>query len=186
MTDKPRCTWCLKDELYIKYHDEVWGIPEYNSRKLFEFLCLEGAQAGLSWYSILKRIPAYEIAFHHWDANQIVKMDEQEIENLMHQSSIIRNRSKIESVINNARLFLEIEEKSGGFSEFIWEFVGGNPRINNFKSLSEIPASTAESTAMSKSLKSIGFKFVGPTICYAFMQATGMVNDHVLSCYTRR
>ena len=183
--DKTRCSWCLKDELYMNYHDNVWGIPVRDDTKLFEYINLEGAQAGLSWYSILKRIEGYRHAFAQWDAHTIIRFTEKDKARLMQDSGIIRNRLKIEAVIQNARCFLKIKEKLS-FSEYLWDFVDGKPIINNWTSMSQIPAMTPLSEKISKDLKQNGFKFVGPTIVYAFMQAVGIVDDHVVSCWKRK
>jgi len=183
--DLPRCGWATSDPLYIAYHDEEWGRPVRDDRHLFEMLTLEGAQAGLSWITILKRREGYRRAFEGFDAERIARYGEKDVERLMADSGIIRNRAKIESTIKNARATLAVAEEAGGLSPFLWQFVGGEPKINYWKSLKEIPPETAESKAMSKELKRRGFGFVGPTVCYAFMQATGMVDDHVLSCFRR-
>ncbi|MBT8190471.1 MAG: DNA-3-methyladenine glycosylase I [Bacteroidia bacterium] len=184
MDTKQRCSWCLKDTLYMDYHDNIWGIPEYDDRKLFEFLNLEGAQAGLSWYSILKRFDGYRNAFSDWDVEIIAGFSKKKKESLMQDPGIIRNRLKIEAVQINAKAYLNIME-SHSFSDYLWNFVGGQPIINQWEKLSDIPASTDLSEKISKDLKSKGFKFVGPTIVYAFMQAVGMVDDHITSCWKR-
>ena len=183
--DKPRCSWCLKDQIYIDYHDNVWGIPEYDDTKLFEFLNLEGAQAGLTWYSILIRMEGYRKAFANWDATKIARFSKKDFERLLKDPGIIRNRLKVEATIGNAKAFLEIQNKQG-FSNYIWDFVDGTPIVNNWSQMSDLPAETELSKKLSKDLKSKGFKFVGPTIAYAFMQATGMVDDHVVSCWKRQ
>jgi DNA-3-methyladenine glycosylase I len=177
-----RCHWAGNDELYIKYHDEEWGVPLYDDDKLFEFLILEGFQAGLSWITILRKRENFRKAFDNFEALKIVKYDAQKVEELMQDASIIRNRLKIEGTIINARLFLEIQQEYGSFREYIWQFVGGQPVVNQRNSLGSVPARTDISDAMSKTLKKRGFKFIGTTICYAFMQATGMVNDHIVNC----
>lgn len=177
-----RCSWA-KNELSIKYHDEEWGVPVHDDRLLFEFLILEGAQAGLSWDTILKKRDNYRAAFDGFDARRIAKYDSVREASLMQDPGIVRNRLKIASVTLNAKAFLEAQAEFGSFDKYIWSFVGGEPIQNRRKSLSDVPALTAESDAMSKSLKKRGFKFVGTTICYAFMQATGMVNDHLVSCF---
>ncbi|PWK27455.1 DNA-3-methyladenine glycosylase I [Arcicella aurantiaca] len=177
-----RCQWAGNDELYIKYHDEEWGVPLYDDDKLFEFLILEGFQAGLSWITILRKRESFRKAFDNFEALKIVKYDAQKVEELMQDAGIIRNRLKIEGTITNARIFLEIQQEYGSFREYIWQFVGGQPIVNQRSSLGSVPARTDISDAMSKTLKKRGFKFIGTTICYAFMQATGMVNDHIVNC----
>jgi len=184
--DLPRCGWATSDPLYIAYHDEEWGRPSHDDRHLFEMLILEGAQAGLSWITILRRRGTYRKAFHGFDPARIARYGEKDVARLMADEGIIRNRAKIEATIKNARAFLEVVEETGAFSPFLWQFVGGTPRVNHWKVLKEIPPETPESKAMSKELKRRGFGFVGPTICYAFMQATGMVDDHVATCFLRR
>ncbi len=184
MEIKKRCDWVpLDNPLYVTYHDEEWGVPVHDDRLLFEFLILEGAQAGLSWLTILRKRENYRRAFDHFDPQKVACYDEGKIEELMQNSGIIRNRRKIEAAVQNAKVFLEIQEEFGSFDRFIWKFVDGKPIINLWKSYKEIPASTPESDAMSKELKKRGFKFVGSTICYAHMQATGMVNDHTIDCF---
>lgn len=180
-----RCGWSLKDELYRKYHDQEWGIPQYDERKLFEMICLEGAQAGLSWYTILRKRENYRKAFDNFDAKKIAKYNQEKVEKLMQNEGIIRNRLKINAFIANAKAFLSIQKEFGNFSDYIWQFVNGKPKINNVKSLKDIPVKTAESDAMSKDLIRRGFKFTGSTICYAFMQAVGMVDDHVNECWRK-
>ncbi len=178
-----RCEWGNSDPLYIQYHDEEWGVPIHDDRTLFEFLCLEGAQAGLSWLTILKKRENYRKAFDHFDAKKIARYDHKKMAALLKDSGIVRNRLKIKAFVQNARAFLEIQNEFGSFDKYIWQFVGGKPKVNRWKTLQEIPSHTPESDAMSKDLKQRGFTFVGSTICYAFMQACGMVNDHVTSCY---
>ncbi|MEH7253726.1 DNA-3-methyladenine glycosylase I [Neobacillus niacini] len=178
-----RCGWVNQDPQYIKYHDCEWGIPVNEDRMLFECLTLEGAQAGLSWYTILKKRENYRKAFDNFDVKKIVLYDEQKMEELLHNEGIVRNKLKINSVITNAKAFLRVVEEFGSFNHYIWSFVDGKPINNHFKDLSEVPATTEISDRLSKDLKKRGFKFVGSTICYAFMQATGMVNDHVKSCF---
>ena len=185
MSEKVRCDWCLKDQQYMDYHDKVWGIPEHDDRKLFEYLNLEGAQAGLSWYTILVRIDSYAEAFDQWDANKIAQYDEKKVAELLQNPGIIRNKLKVAATIDNAKHFLKIQEEFGSFDQYIWQFVNHEPIVNSWESMSEIPVSTKESDAMSKDLKKRGFRFVGTTICYAYMQATGMVDDHILSCWKR-
>jgi DNA-3-methyladenine glycosylase I len=182
--DLSRCGWATSDPLYIAYHDEEWGRPVHDDRHLFEMLILEGAQAGLSWITILKRREGYRKAFHGFDPERIARYGEKDVARLMADPGIIRNRAKVESAIKNARACLALNEE-GGLSPFLWRFVGGEPKVNRWKALKEIPPETPESKTMSKELKRRGFGFVGPTVCYAFMQATGMVNDHILSCYLR-
>jgi DNA-3-methyladenine glycosylase I len=177
-----RCDWCEGDPLYIEYHDKLWGKPIYDSDQLFKMLILEGAQAGLSWITILKRWDGYEKAFRGFDAKKIAKFGEPEILSLMQDPGIIRNRKKIESTIQNAKAYLKMEESGEDLSQFLWGFVGVKPKANRCLSLSDIPAKTPESELMSKELKKRGFNFVGPTICYAFMQAVGMVDDHLEGC----
>ncbi|OEH91563.1 DNA-3-methyladenine glycosylase I [Bacillus solimangrovi] len=177
-----RCNWVTKDPLYIDYHDNEWGIPIYDDRLLFEYLNLEGAQAGLSWYTVLKKRENYRIAFDQFEPAKIITYDEQKVEELMNNEGIIRNRRKIEAVIKNAHCYFDVVNEFGSFSRYIWSFVDHKPIQNHFKDLEEVPVSTAISEKLSKDLKKRGFKFVGPTICYAFMQAVGMVNDHLLSC----
>lgn len=180
-----RCPWCLSDPLYIEYHDTEWGIEIHNDTKIFEFLILEGMQAGLSWFTILKRRENFRKAFANFDAEKIAKFDKKKVEELMLDSGIIRNRLKIEATIINAKKFLDIQKEFGSFDKYIWQFVEYKQKVNNWSNLSEIPSSTKVSDAMSKDLKKRGFKFVGTTICYAFMQAIGMVNDHVKTCKYR-
>ena len=178
-----RCSWGESDPLYILYHDQEWGVPEHDDRKLFEMLILEGAQAGLSWITVLKKRAAYIEAFDNFEAKKVAQYGEEKISELLNNAGIIRNRLKIRSAITNAQIFLEIQKEFGSFDTYIWSFIAGKPKINQWNSLSEMPAETLESQAMSKDLKKRGFRFVGPTICYAFMQATGMVNDHITKCF---
>ncbi|WP_020526543.1 DNA-3-methyladenine glycosylase I [Flexithrix dorotheae] len=185
MENKPRCSWCLKDDIYKAYHDEIWGEPQHDDQKLFEFINLEGAQAGLSWYTVLVKKENYRKAFDNWDATKIIYYDEAKIMELLQNPGIIRNRLKINAVISNAKAYLKIKEEFGSFDQYIWQFTNHQTIVNQFESLSEVPAKTPQSDEMSKALKKRGFKFVGSTICYAFMQATGMVNDHLLSCWKR-
>jgi DNA-3-methyladenine glycosylase I len=180
---KSRCKWAGPEQIYLDYHDYEWGVPVYDDRTLFEFLILEGAQAGLSWITILKKRENYRRAFDNFDPSKIANYDEKKIEELLQDPGIIRNRRKIEGAIDNARAFLKVQEEFGSFSQYIWGFVGGKPRVNHWTSHGEIPAQTSESQAMSRDLRKRGFKFVGPTICYAFMQAVGMVNDHTVDCF---
>ncbi|MEK5080294.1 DNA-3-methyladenine glycosylase I [Solibacillus sp. FSL W7-1436] len=179
-----RCSWVKLDEpIYVKYHDEEWGVPVYDDRKLFEMLCLEGAQAGLSWLTILKRREGYLAAFDQFDAEKIVQYDEEKLEALRNDERIIRNRLKIKSVVTNAESFLAIQKQYGSFSDYIWSFVDGKPIINAWESPAQVPITTEISDRMSKQLKKDGFKFVGSTICYSYMQAVGMVNDHTTNCH---
>ena len=177
-----RCKWA-KDDLMIEYHDKEWGLPLHDDRALFEFLILEGAQAGLSWSTILKRRKGYQIAFNNFDASKVAAFGDREIECLMQDTQIIRNRLKINSAISGAKALLEIQKDFGNFDKYIWSFVNGKTIINNINHVEEIPSITEESEKMSKDLKKRGFNFVGPTICYAFMQAIGMVNDHEVGCF---
>lgn len=177
-----RCPWCGNDPLYQDYHDQVWGRPVGDSRDLFAKLCLDGQQAGLSWITILRKQANYEAAFDQFDPLRIARYDETRVRRLLADPGIVRNRLKVESIVANARAFLAMEEQGEGFARFLWQFVDGRPRINDWSSIDEVPAKTPASEAMSRALRSRGFKFVGPTICYAFMQAVGMVNDHLLSC----
>jgi DNA-3-methyladenine glycosylase I len=178
-----RCGWVNSDPLYIEYHDHEWGVPVYDDILLFEYLNLEGAQAGLSWYTILKKRENYRKAFDHFDPAIIISYDEKKMTELLQNEGIVRNKLKINAVITNAGAFLKVVEEFGSFSKYIWSFVEGKPIKNHYKDISEVPATTNISDVLSKDLKRRGFKFVGPTICYAFMQATGMVNDHVESCF---
>lgn len=182
-----RCPWLdLSKPDYVAYHDEEWGVPIYDDHKLFEFLCLESAQAGLSWYTILKRRQGYRDAFANFDVNAVANFDQAKVEELMLNSAIIRNRGKINAAINNAKLFIEIQKEFGSFSDYMWGFVNHKTLVNEIENLAEYPATSDESDAWSKDLKKRGFKFVGSTICYAHMQACGMVNDHSLGCYKRK
>ena len=184
--DPERCPWCLKDDIYKAYHDTVWGFPEHDDRRLFSKLILDGAQAGLSWYTILVRIESYTAAFHHWDAERIARYGKKDIERLMSNPGIIRNRAKVESAIKNAQAFLRIMEAGrGSFDRFVWKHVNHEPIVNTWTSLAQVPTSTPVSDALSKDLKKVGFSFVGTTIIYAYMQAIGMVDDHLVSCWRR-
>jgi len=178
-----RCAWAGDDPLYIAYHDEEWGVPCHDERKLFEMLCLEGAQAGLSWITILRKRENYRVAFDDFDVEAVAAYDEEQIAALLQNPGIVRNKLKVNAFVRNAQAFLRVQEEFGSFDAYIWRFVDGEPIVNRFTSLSEIPAQTERSQAMSKDMKKRGFTFVGPTICYAFMQATGMVNDHVVDCF---
>ncbi len=177
-----RCQWCSDDPLYQTYHDLEWGVPCFDDQTLFEFIILEGAQAGLSWITVLKKRERYRQQFAGFDPEQVARFDEKKVQQLLQDPGIIRNQLKVRSAIKNAGAFLAIQEKQA-FSEFIWQFVDGQPINNRFASLNEVPASTPVSDAMSKALKKAGFSFVGSTICYAFMQAVGMVNDHTTDCF---
>lgn len=179
-----RCIWCGDSELYQAYHDEEWGVPVYDDRTLFEMLNLEGAQAGLSWITVLKKRASYRQAFDQFDPDKMASYDEDKRTELLQNAGIIRNKLKVNAFILNAQLYLEMQASDGpNFAKFLWSFVDGKPIVNSWKSLQEVPGSTVESDAMSKALKELGFKFVGSTICYAFMQATGMVNDHTIDCF---
>jgi DNA-3-methyladenine glycosylase I len=178
-----RCAWAGSDPLYIDYHDHEWGLPVHDDRLLFEFLILEGAQAGLSWITILKKRLAYRRAFDNFDARRVAQYGENKIAELLGDPGIVRNKLKVNAAVINARAFLELQSEFDSFDRYVWQFVGGTPKINAWKTISEIPAKTVESDSMSKALKKRGFKFVGPTICYAFMQAVGMVNDHTVDCF---
>jgi DNA-3-methyladenine glycosylase I len=178
-----RCAWAGNDPLYQQYHDEEWGVPVHDDRRLFEMLCLEGAQAGLSWITILRKREHYRAAFDGFDAAKIAGYDEEKVAALLQNPGIVRNRLKVRGFIQNAQAFLAIQEEFGTFDGYLWRFVGGAPIINQRRNLGEIPAQTPEAEAMSKDLKRRGFTFVGPTICYAFMQACGMVNDHTIDCF---
>jgi DNA-3-methyladenine glycosylase I len=184
--EKVRCGWCGTDPLYVAYHDEEWGVPVRDDRRLFEFLVLEGAQAGLSWITILRKREAYRRAFDGFDPRKVAAYDGRKVRSLLADAGIVRNRQKIEAAIGNARAYLEVQREFGSFADYSWAFVGGKPRRNAWRSLAEIPASTPESEALSKDLRARGFRFVGPTICYAHMQATGMVDDHVVDCFRWR
>ena len=178
-----RCSWCGNDPLYIKYHDEEWGVPVYEDQKLFEMLTLEGAQAGLRWITILKKRENYLLAFDDFDPVKISKYSDKKIEKLINNPGIVRNRLKINSVVENAKSFLKIQKEFGSFNSYIWKFVNHKPILNKFESINELPSKTEISDLISKDLKNRGFKFVGSTICYAFMQAVGMVNDHTTDCF---
>jgi DNA-3-methyladenine glycosylase I len=183
---KTRCGWVSKDPLYVRYHDEEWGVPAHDGRRLFEFLILEGAQAGLSWITILRKRDNYRRAFAHFDPRKVVGFGARDLERLLADPGIVRNRLKIEAAIANARAFLRVQKEAGSFDQFIWSFTGGTTIQNRWRSLPDVPAQTAVAQAMSRALKQRGFRFVGPTICYAFMQAVGMVNDHVVGCFRYR
>ena len=183
MTERERCPWCLGDALYQEYHDREWGVPEHCDRRLFEFLILEGAQAGLSWITVLRKRENYRQLMHQFDPEAIAAWGEPELTALMQEPGIIRNRRKLAATGENARAFLRVQEAFGSFDQYIWRFVDGIPVQNNWAALSEIPPQTPTAVQMSKDLKRRGFTFVGPTICYSFMQAVGMVNDHLVGCF---
>ncbi|UCF37134.1 MAG: DNA-3-methyladenine glycosylase I [Acidobacteriota bacterium] len=178
-----RCSWCLSDPIYIDYHDQVWGVPEVDENRLFAKLLLDGAQAGLSWITILRKQEGYYRAFDQFDPMKMAHYDDPKIQVLLQDPGIVRNRQKVAAFVQNARCYLDMKEAGIDFSAFLWEFVEGRTLQNSFDELSDLPAQTRESQAMSTALRQRGFKFVGPTICYAFMQAVGMVNDHLTSCY---
>ena len=182
MMDKRRCGWA-KTPLGILYHDKEWGVPVHNDQRLFEFLTLEGAQAGLSWETILRKRAAYRAAFAGFDPVRVARLSPARVEKILQNPGIIRNRLKVESTVGNAKAFLAVQREYGSFDSYVWRFVGGSPRVNHWRSLRQIPARTAESDALSRDLLTRGFKFVGSTICYAFMQAVGLVNDHEVTCY---
>jgi DNA-3-methyladenine glycosylase I len=186
VTDRRRCPWGESHPLYVPYHDREWGTPLHEDRRLFELLVLEGAQAGLSWLTILKKRDAYRKAFHAFDPRKVARYDAKKVARLLGDDGIIRNRLKIEAAITNARAFLAVQREFGSFDAYVWRFVGGKPIQNRRRSVKEVPARTAESDAMSGELRKRGFRFVGSTICYAFMQAAGMVNDHLVSCFRYR
>jgi DNA-3-methyladenine glycosylase I len=181
-----RCGWVSDDPLYLAYHDEEWGVPVHDDRHLFEMLILEGAQAGLSWITILRRRESYRAAFDGFDPERIARYTPKKIEKLLQDPGIIRNRLKVEGTVRNARAFLDLRDEAGSLDSFLWRFVGGKPIQNRWESLGQVPPESAESKAMSKELRRRGFTFVGPTILYAFMQAVGMVNDHTLGCFRHR
>ena len=181
--NKPRCAWAGNDVLYQEYHDREWGVPLHDDQRLFEFLILEGAQAGLSWITILRKRENYRAAFDDFDAARIARYDADKIESLLQNAGIVRNRLKLEAAVINAQKFIEVQNEYGSFDTFIWQFVEGHPKQNKWRSSADVPARTPESDAMSKELKRRGFKFAGTTICYALMQATGMVNDHTTGCF---
>lgn len=178
-----RCAWVGTDPLAVAYHDQEWGVPLHDDRKLFEFLILEGMQAGLSWMTILRKRENFRLAFDDFDPTKVVQYDQTKFNELLANAGIIRNRRKIEASAQNARSFLAVQSEFGSFDAYMWQFVSGKPKVNSWKTIQEIPAKTEESVAMSKDLLKRGFKFVGPTICYAHMQATGMVNDHTTDCF---
>jgi DNA-3-methyladenine glycosylase I len=181
--EKVRCPWCLSFDQYIKYHDEEWGVPVHDDRKHFEFLILEGAQAGLSWSMILKKRDGYRKAFADFDPGRVARFTESKIEKLLLNPGIVRNRLKVRAAVNNAKCFLQVQKEFGSFNKYIWTFVGGKPIVNKRKSTPQVPATTKESDALSKDLIKRGFKFVGSTVIYAHMQACGLVNDHLVDCW---
>jgi DNA-3-methyladenine glycosylase I len=184
---KRRCEWAAGDDpLMVAYHDEEWGVPSHDDRHVFELLTLEGAQAGLSWVTILRKREGYRAVFKQFDPDRVARFDRRTIERLLRDPRIVRNRLKIESTVNNARRVLETREEFGSLDAYVWQFVGGAPIVARRRKLGEVPAQTAESKTMSKDLKRRGFRFVGPTVCYAFMQAAGLVNDHVTTCFRYR
>jgi DNA-3-methyladenine glycosylase I len=184
--EKVRCGWCGTDPLYTSYHDLEWGVPVQDDRRLFEFLVLEGAQAGLSWITILRKREAYRAAFDGFDPRKVAAYDSRRVQRLLADPGIVRNRQKIASAVGNARAFLDVQREFGSFAEYSWRFVGGKPKRNSWARQADVPAVTPEAEALSKDLRARGFRFVGPTICYAHMQATGMVNDHVVDCFRWR
>ena len=184
--NRQRCSWAGDDALYQQYHDTEWGVPLHDDRRLFEFLVLEGAQAGLSWITILRKRENYRAAFDGFDAERIAAYGANKIESLLQDAGIVRNRLKVQAAITNARKFLDVQDEFGSFDKFIWRFVDGKTRQNRWRSMAEVPASTTESDALSRELKRRGFKFVGSTICYAHMQAIGMVNDHTTDCFRHK
>lgn len=183
MTDNIRCTWCGDDPLYQQYHDREWGVPCRDDQRLFEFVVLEGAKAGLSWITVLRKRENYRKAFANFDVHKVAVLDESDVEQLLQDPGIVRNRLKVASTISNARHFIDLQQEYGSFSNYIWGFVDDKPIVNHWSSLSEIPASTELSDRISKEMKKRGFKFFGTTICYAFLQAVGVVNDHTRDCF---
>ncbi|MCJ7754135.1 MAG: DNA-3-methyladenine glycosylase I [Thermoanaerobaculales bacterium] len=186
MTEDIRCGWCGDDPLYVAYHDIEWGVPVFDDRTLFEFLILEGAQAGLSWSTILKKREGYRRAFDGFDPERVARFDAKKVAKLLADPGIVRNRLKVGSAVTNAQAFIDVQNEKGSFSDYIWAFVDGTPIQNSWRSMSEIPATTPLADTISKDLKKRGFRFVGPTIVYAHMQATGMVNDHIVGCFRHR
>ena len=185
MSSRGRCPWAGADPLYLSYHDDEWGVPSHDDRHLFEMLILEGAQAGLSWITILRKRAAYRKAFDRFDPRRIAKYDAKKLRALLADEGIVRNRLKIHGTVQNARAFLDVQQEFGSFDAYLWRFVGGAPKINRPRTMKDVPAQTTESDALSKDLKKRGFTFVGSTICYAYMQAVGMVNDHLATCPSR-
>jgi DNA-3-methyladenine glycosylase I len=184
--DKPRCAWCGTDPLYVRYHDEEWGVPVHEDRRHFEFLILEGAQAGLAWITILRKRENYRAAFAGFDPERVARFGKRDIERLLNNPGIVRNRLKVEGTVKNARAFLDVQQEFDGFDGYVWRFVGGKPLRNRWTRMKQVPATTPESDALSKDLKKRGFTFVGSTIVYAHMQAVGMVNDHVVDCFRHK
>ena len=180
-----RCPWAGSDPLYLRYHDSEWGVPVHDDRHFFEMLVLEGAQAGLAWITILRKRKGYRDAFDGFDPAVVARYDDRRVETLLGNPAIVRNRLKVGSAVANARAFLRVQDEHGSFDRYVWRFVDGRPRQNRWRSMDEVPAETPESRALSRDLKRRGFRFVGPTICYAFMQATGLVNDHLVDCFRR-
>jgi DNA-3-methyladenine glycosylase I len=178
-----RCPWAGTDPLYIRYHDDEWGVPVHDDRRLFEFLVLEGAQAGLSWITILRKRPAYRAAFAHFDPRAVARFGARDVRRLLADAGIVRNRLKIDAAIDNARAVLAVQQEHGSLDRFLWSFTDGRPLVNRWRRRTDVPAETDVSRAMSKALRGRGFRFVGPTICYAFMQAVGIVNDHLVTCH---
>jgi DNA-3-methyladenine glycosylase I len=183
--ERPRCGWCGSDPLYVAYHDEEWGVPAHEDRHLFEMLVLEGAQAGLSWLTILRKREGYRRAFLGFDPARVARLSEEDLEGLLRDEGIVRNRLKVWSARDNARAFLAVQREFGSFDAFLWSFAGGAPMVNHPRTLAEVPAATPEAEALSKALRKRGFRFVGPTIVYAYMQAVGLVDDHLASCWKR-
>ncbi len=186
MKEKQRCGWCIGKPLYEQYHDEEWGVPVWNDQKQFEFLVLESAQAGLSWWTILQRRENYRKAFANFDPEKVARFNQKQIEKLLQDEGIIRNRAKIESSVNNARVFLDIQKQHGDFCSYFWNFTDGKPIVNQLKSLKDAAANTALSDTITKDMKQKGFKFLGTTVMYAHMQATGMINDHLVTCFRHK
>jgi DNA-3-methyladenine glycosylase I len=183
---RKRCAWAGSDPLYVAYHDTEWGVPLHDDRRLFEMLILEGAQAGLSWITVLRKREAYRAAFARFDPGAVAAFDGRKVRALLKDGGIVRNRAKIGAAVGNARAFLRVQDEFGSFDAYVWRFVGGRPKRNAWRSMKQVPARTKESLEMSRDLKQRGFRFVGPTICYAHMQATGMVNDHLIGCFRYR
>ncbi|ACL73694.1 DNA-3-methyladenine glycosylase I [Thioalkalivibrio sulfidiphilus] len=181
-THDPRCPWCLAFPEYVRYHDEEWGVPSHDEAHLFEMLILEGAQAGLSWATILKKRAAYRAAFDGFDPEKMARYTPKKIEKLLADPGIVRNRLKVQAAVSNAQAYLKLRDERGGLAPYLWDFVDGEPVVNRFRTLSEVPAQTPVSEAISRDLKKRGFRFVGPTICYAYMQSVGLVNDHLIDC----